>query len=249
MGLFHFIKKYPKNDNLEWLGVDMHSHLLPGLDDGSPDKLTSVNYIKQLTELGLNQFICTPHIFKELYPNNILTINAALKAVKDELHTQNHAVKVEAAAEYMMDADFLEILKTEEILALPNKYILIEMSYAAKNNNIEQYIFDLNIKGYKPILAHPERYNYYHANFKCYQRFKDLGCMLQLNALSVTGYYGKEVKEIALRLIKENHIDLIGTDAHHQKHLDALKNLTRSGLLFKLFQDKKILNKNLFTKV
>ena len=249
MGLFHFIKKYPKNDNLEWLGVDMHSHLLPGLDDGSPDKLTSVNYIKQLTELGLNQFICTPHIFKELYPNNKFTVTSALEAVRKDLHTHNYAVKVGAAAEYMMDADFLEILKTEEILSLPNKYILIEMSYAAKNNHIEQYIFDLNIKGYKPILAHPERYNYYHSTFKDYQRFKDLGCLLQLNALSVTGYYGKEVKEIALKLIKGNYIDLLGTDLHHQKHLDALTNLTRSGLLFNLFQDKKILNKNLFTEV
>jgi protein-tyrosine phosphatase len=146
----------------------------------------------------------------------------------------------------MMDIDFLEILKTEKILTLPNKYILIEMSYAAKNNHIEQYIFDLSIQGYKPILAHPERYNYYHTDFKIYQKFKDLGCLMQLNALSVTGYYGKEVKNVALKLVKENYIDLVGTDLHHQKHLNALKEFTRKGDFYALLGKIDLQNVNLF---
>jgi tyrosine-protein phosphatase YwqE len=246
MGIFHFFKKYPKNDNLEWLGMDMHSHLLPSIDDGSPSVATSVSYIKQLNNLGLNKFICTPHIFKEIYPNNKESVTKALIATQKEIKNQKLNLHISAAAEYMMDIDFLEILKTEEILTLPNKYILIEMSYAAKNNNIEQYIFELNAKGYKPILAHPERYNYYHDDFNQYQRFKDMGCLLQLNALSVTGYYGKDVKNIALKLINQKIIDLVGTDLHHQKHLDVLKNFTRNGQFYTIFKSIELQNNNLF---
>lgn len=246
MGLLHFFKSYPKNDNLEWLGVDMHSHLLPAIDDGSPDVATSVNYIKQLAALGLSKFICTPHIFNEVYPNSKKTIQPALVQTQQEAKTQNINVEIYAAAEYMMDVDFLEILKNEEILTLPNKYILIEMSYAAKNNNIEQYIFDLSIKGYKPILAHPERYKYYHANLKQYKRFKDMGCLLQVNALSVTGYYGKDVKDVALTLIKQNLIDLVGTDTHHQKHLETLSYYTRNGKFYELLGKCDMQNKTLF---
>lgn len=244
--MFHFFKKYPKKDNLEWLGVDMHSHLLPGIDDGSPDVATSVSYIKQLSELGLSKFICTPHVFKEVYPNNSETILPALALTQAELKAQNVNVEISSSAEYMMDMDFLEILKTDEILAMPNKHILIEMSYAAKNNSIEQYIFELNVKGYKPILAHPERYNYYHNDFDKYKRFKDIGCLLQLNALSLTGYYGKEVKNIALKLINEKQIDLLGTDLHHQKHLDALLDFTRKGKFYELLRNTELQNINLF---
>lgn len=246
MGIFHFFKKYPKNDNLEWLEVDMHSHLLPGIDDGSPNVATSVGYIKQLSELGLNKFICTPHIFKEVYPNNTQTILPVLAQTKAVLKAENVNVEIAAAAEYMMDIDFLEILKTEKLLTLPNNYVLIEMSYAAKNNQIAQYIFELNVKGYKPILAHPERYNYYHASYNEYKRFKDLGCLLQLNILSLAGYYGKEVKTTALKLVKDNLIDLVGTDLHHQKHLDALTNFTRNGQFYSLLRNIDLQNKNLF---
>lgn len=244
--MFHFFKKFPKQYNLEWMGIDIHSHILPGIDDGSPDVKTSVSYIKQLSELGLNKFICTPHIFKEVYPNNSKTILTALAKTKAELKAQNVKVEIAASAEYMMDIDFLETLKNNEILPMPNKYILIEMSYAAKNNNIEQYIFELNVKGFKPILAHPERYNYYHPNFNQYKRFKDIGCLLQLNALSLTGYYGKEVKTIALKLVKEKLIDLIGTDLHHQKHLDTIANFTKTGKFSDLLRNLELQNVNLF---
>ncbi len=244
--MFHFFKKYPKNYNLEWMGVDIHSHILPGIDDGSPNVETSVSYIKQLSELGLNKFICTPHIFKEVYPNNSKTILTALANTKAELKAQNVKVEIAASAEYMMDIDFLDLLKKNEILAMPNKYILIEMSYAAKNNNIEQYIFELNVKGFKPILAHPERYNYYHTNFNQYKRFKDIGCLFQINALSLTGYYGKDVKTIALKLVKEKLIDLIGTDLHHQKHLDTLCNFTKTGKFSELLRNVELQNVNLF---
>lgn len=245
-GMFHFFKKFPKKDNLEWLGVDIHSHLLPGIDDGSPNVKTSVKYIKQLSELGLNKFICTPHVFKEVYPNDSKSILPALAQTKSELKAQNVNVKISASAEYMMDTDFLEILKKGEILPMPGKYILIEMSYAAKNNNIEQYIFELNVMGYKPILAHPERYNYYHNTFDQFTRFKDIGCLLQLNVLSLAGYYGKEVKNVALKLIKKKKINLIGTDLHHQKHLDSLSDFTRSGKLYELLRNTELQNENLF---
>lgn len=245
--MLHFFKKFAANDNLEWIDVDMHSHLLPGVDDGSKSIDETMSYITQLNDLGLSQFICTPHIFKEVYPNDKITLNPVYEnsniAIEKEFSGK---VKFNLGAEYMMDNDFLSMLKTNDLFTLPNNYLLIEMSYAAKNAHIENYIFDINVKGYKPILAHPERYNYYHASFKDYKRFKDIGCLLQLNLLSLAGYYGKEVKATALRLIKENYIDLIGTDLHHQKHLDAIRDFTRSGKLDKMMGKYPLLNKKIF---
>jgi protein-tyrosine phosphatase len=226
--MFHFLKKN-KNYNLEWLGVDMHSHLLPGIDDGAKNIENSVSYIKALHELGLHTFICTPHIFKELYPNNKGTILPVLEKLREEPELKKLPIRIDAAAEYMIDADFDEPFKKSDLLCLPGNQLLIEMSYIAENPQIEKYIFDLNIKGYKPILAHPERYVFYHNDIAKIRRLQEMGCLLQMNILSPSGYYGKEVKQVAMKLVKEGLIDLIGTDLHHERHLEALKIFLQTG--------------------
>lgn len=225
--MFSFFKsKPPIVSDLAWLGVDIHSHLLPGIDDGAPDLATSLHLINKLQELGLQKFTCTPHIFKELYPNTPATINAALNLVKQGLQQSGSKVQIAAAAEYMVDGDF-EI--ASDLLCLKDKYILVEMSYLNETPNIDQIIFDLQIKGYKIVLAHPERYNFYHQAHDRYYRLKDMGCLFQLNLLSVTGYYGKPVKLAAEYLLKNNLYDLAGTDLHHEQHLRALESAVKSG--------------------
>lgn len=243
---FNFFFKRPKTVTLEWVGVDMHSHILPGIDDGSKDIDSSIVFIKGLSELGINKFICTPHIFTEVYPNSKETIFPVLNQVRSALKSQQVDVQVEAAAEYMMDLDFIELLKKDEILPLHGKNVLVEMSYQVETRNVDQFIFDLNIKGYQPVLAHPERYIYYHNNFEQYRKMKELGCILQVNMLSLAGYYGRAVKQVAISLLKERLIDVVGTDLHHIKHLEYITRFVKSGEAGKLLGDYPIRNNELF---
>jgi len=241
--MFSFFKKKPQVTDISWLGVDMHSHLLPGIDDGSPDVAQSVALITKLNALGFNKFLCTPHIFKELYPNTCDTINSALGSIGDALKKAKLNIEIGAAAEHMIDENF-EI--GGELMCLPNKHILIEMSYLNETPNIEKVIFDLQIKGYNVILAHPERYNFYHKDHARFHRYKDMGVLLQLNLLSVTGYYGKEVKRAADYLLEHKLYDLAGTDLHHDKHLDALTKAIEGGYLYEKLGDYPFKNKKLF---
>ncbi len=244
--MFSFFSKTPRHTTVEWIGADIHSHLLPGIDDGSPDAETSVRYIQQMHELGYEKFICTPHVFKEVYPNTPQTIGSALSSLRAELGKTSVNVELSAAAEYMLDPDFQQLSEEADLLCLKNKYVLVEMSYQVETKNIAQYIFDLNVKGYKPVLAHPERYLYYHNNFQQYRRLKERGCLMQLNMLSLAGYYGKAVKQVALSLIKDGIIDLVGTDLHHDRHLQALTAFVQSGDAVKLLFDYPLKNRELF---
>ncbi|RZL61807.1 MAG: histidinol phosphatase [Pedobacter sp.] len=191
--MFNFFSKRNKITDISWLGIDMHSHILPGIDDGSPDVAASLRFVKALESLGFNHSIATPHILKELYPNNFESIAAARLALQKAITDVGINFKLEAAAEYMVDQDF--DLETE-ICSMQNKYLLIEMSYLNESPNIIQQIFNVEIKGYKPILAHPERYIFYFKDHAKLKLFKEKGCLLQLNILSVMGYYGKEVKHV-----------------------------------------------------
>lgn len=241
--MFSFFKKRAHIDHLEWLGVDMHSHLLPGIDDGATDVVQSVGFIKRLQELGFQKLLCTPHVFSDLYPNTPDTIQSALDHTRQALKNANVVVEIGTAAEYMVNDTFKV---TNELLCLPNKHVLIEMSYLAEMPNIEQVIFNLQVKGYVVILAHPERYNFYFEKHQRFHRFKEMGVLFQLNLLSVSGYYGKNVKKLAEYLLQKNYYDLAGTDLHHDKHLQVLTQETQSGRLFNKLGHVGFKNKELF---
>lgn len=241
--MFSFFKKKNLVRDISWLGVDMHSHLLPGIDDGAKDLDTSLNYIRSLTELGYNRLICTPHILQELYPNSIHTINPALKLVKEQVSALNISINIDAAAEYMIDEDFN---MNTELMLMDNKYILIEMSYLNESPDIDKTIFELQVKGLIPVLAHPERYTFYFKDQSRLRKFKQSGCLLQLNLLSVAGYYGKEVKALSQYLLQENLYDLAGTDLHHDKHLKLLKESVQNGDLYTQIGHYPFLNKEIF---
>jgi len=238
-----FKKKAPAVTDINWLGVDIHSHLLPGIDDGSPDLTHSIKYIKKLNELGIDKFYCTPHIFSDLYPNTPDTILPALTLVKDGLKAANLDIFVGAAAEHMVDYGFTV---EENLLSLPNNHILIEMSYLSETPNIEDVIFALQVKGYKIVLAHPERYNFYHQNTMRYNRLKEMGCLFQLNLLSVVGYYGKNVKVAAESLLQQKMYDVAGTDLHHDKHLSVFDRTIKNGEMNKALGGYEFQNRELF---
>lgn len=244
--MLNFFAKKNKVTDISWLGVDMHSHILPGIDDGSPDLGTSLRFVKALEELGFEQLIATPHIYQELYPNTVESISRAKELLQREMDKVAFSIKLGAAAEYMIDQDFT---LNQSFCSLDQRHLLIEMSYLNESPGISQTIFDLEIKGYHPVLAHPERYTFYFKEKSRLKRFREKGCLLQLNLLSVLGYYGKEVKQCAEYLLKEKMYDLAGTDLHHDKHLDTLTNAVRSGKLYDLIGNYEFKNQEIFGSI
>jgi tyrosine-protein phosphatase YwqE len=241
-----FSKKYDDSLNLAILEVDMHSHLLPNLDDGLEVMEQTIAFAKELQELGYKKLICTPHILPDVHDNSPETILPRLEEVRKAFKENNVDIAIEAAAEYMVGPEFHDtILRGDKLLTFGNNYILIEMSYAAPSQNIVQVIFDLKIKGYRPILAHPERYNYYLSNYDIYEDFLSRGCLLQINILSLTGFYGKPVQKAAEYLVKNKMVSFIGTDMHHQGHLDMTKKFATSIKFHKMMNELELRNKTL----
>ncbi|TYA71882.1 tyrosine-protein phosphatase [Seonamhaeicola marinus] len=218
-----FSKKLYLRDLLEGF-VDIHNHILPGIDDGAKNTEESIALIKRLKDLGIRQFIPTPHVMKDYYPNTDESIGDAYQILLEALTSTDllSEITINPAAEYMLDDSFEDLLRKEDLFTLKKKYVLVELSYFQPPINLESIIFDIKVKGYIPVLAHPERYKYYHNNYNYYQRLKQLGCLFQLNLLSLSGHYGKEEKNIAYKLLSNELIDFTGTDTHHLKHIDKL---------------------------
>lgn len=241
--MFSLFGKKKVTPDLSFLGADMHSHLLPALDDGLKTMDETLFFIKELHALGYKKLICTPHIISDLHPNSPETILPRLQEVRAELSKHDIPVTLEAAAEYMVDLDFEESVRQDkQLLTFGENHILIEMSFVAPSPNIESAIFELCIKGLQPIIAHPERYNYYHDSFDKYQRMIDLGCVLQVNLLSLLGYYGGYVKKTAEKLIKSGMIQFAGTDMHHERHLESLQELASKQELYDLLGNANLKN-------
>lgn len=219
-----FKKKYAAKNDFSRLSTDMHSHLLPGIDDGSTGVNNSIELIKGLQELGFKKFITTPHIFWDMYKNDATTIESARLALEKEMESIEMITPLLTAAEYYLDDYFDGLLeKNTPLLTIKDMMVLVEFSFIAPSANFKQQLFQLQIKGYQPVLAHPERYLYLANNKKMFDEMKNSGCLFQLNLLSLTGYYGKPTADLAHYLIKMNYIDLLGTDLHHLRHLEALR--------------------------
>lgn len=225
--MFFFKKKeIPLIDFFTNNFVDIHSHLLPGIDDGAKNIDNSVELILKMYSYGIKNFITTPHVLGDVYPNSSETIKSKLEEVRTALKNKGYSdIKINAAAEYMMDEQFIDRLKANDILTLKGNYILVEMSYFNAPMNLYDVLFDIQLKGYKPVLAHPERYNFFHNDLQNYHKLKKAGCLFQLNLLSLTEQYGKNVQKIINELLKQNLYDFVGSDTHHKNHLQLLKKI------------------------
>lgn len=240
--MLFFKKKIPLTDFFTDDFVDIHSHLLPGIDDGAKDMDTSIALLLKMASYGIKNFITTPHVLGNVYPNSSEVIRQQLAAVKKELEKREiKGISIQAAAEYMLDGEFSALLDQKDILVLKDNYILVEMSYFSAPINLYELLFEIQLKGYKPVLAHPERYNFYHTDFKSYYKLKQAGCLFQLNLLSLTDQYGKGVQKTSEKLLKENLYDFVGTDTHHQNHLELLPKIGTKKTLEKI---KHLLNNN-----
>jgi tyrosine-protein phosphatase YwqE len=244
--MFSFLRKKEKKNYLADLKVDIHSHLIPGIDDGAKDLEDSIELIKKLKELGYSKLITTPHIMSDSYPNSKDTILQGLDILKKELKKEAIVIEIEAAAEHYLDENFLNILEKQEVLPIAKEYLLFETSYISKPINLEDLIYEIKINGYKPILAHPERYRYIKNLDLEYSRLKELGVYLQVNINSLNGYYGKDAHKKSQFLLERGYIDFLGTDTHHTKHLNNLEVVARNCSIWKnLLEKNKILNLSL----
>jgi tyrosine-protein phosphatase YwqE len=242
LNFFNRKKIDPVYPGFSWLAQDIHSHILPGIDDGSPDVDTSLLLLRSLSDAGITKFICTPHVIGDMYRNTPETINNALDKLKKACRQSGMQTEISAAAEYMLDDYFMELLrKKEPLLTLKKNYILTELSYSASPDNIEQISFEILTNNYQPLMAHPERYFYYHKNYEAYTRLKELGFLLQVNLLSLAGYYGKHVAKAAKFILENNLADFVGTDLHHVNHLKVLTD-AKSVASFEKYLGDKIYN-------
>lgn len=216
-----FNKKYDKPlfDGL----TDMHNHVLPGIDDGSKSVEMSEAMFALYEQLGFKQVIPTSHIYQELYPNTPETIKAAYKSL--ETANTRGLLSSECGAEYMVDETFLKSnTSTPPAMSYNKGYVLVEMHFFGQTAMIEEACFALCQQNLKPILAHPERYQLVD-RLEQFKELKNKGFYLQLNALSLMGHYGPEVKVKAEKILAEGLYDFVGTDAHHPGHLQQLTKL------------------------
>lgn len=211
----------------------MHSHILPGIDDGSPDIATSISLIKGMNNAGISHFMGTPHIMAEIHKNTKETVQKAFEALNAALEKENLNISINYAAEYMLDEGFVQHLD-QGLLPLYENKVLIETPFYQEPIDIEDTLFKIETAGYKGILAHPERYHYIDNKLKVLSKYIDRGFPLQLNFLSLSGYYGPKEQEVANKILDANLYTFVGTDLHHERHLNRLANMNL---------DKKVIRK------
>ncbi len=217
------------------LQVDLHSHLLPALDDGVPTLEEAIDLIEALARTGYRHLVTTPHVSGERYPNTSQVIRASAQAVQEAIRQEGIPITLRAAAEYMLDEHFAHLLRDNDLLTLDERgHVLVEMSFLHPPLALHKYLFDMQSKGYTPVLAHPERYPFYHFKLEEYRQLKQMGCLFQVNILSITGHYGPDVQQSALLLLKHRLVDFLGTDAHRIRHAYTLQAALRSGHLEKI---------------
>lgn len=232
--------KLTKAVDVSHIKVDMHSHLIPGIDDGVQSIEESVKLVGSLKEAGFSKIITTPHVMNDTYKNTPEIIKEGLKNLKAALENAHIYIPIEAAAEYLIDDGFEKIFKEGRLLTFGKKYILVELSYYNMYHGFYALVFDLQIAGYQVILAHPERYAYFHDKWSVYEDLKARGILFQLNAISLTGCYSPKVQKVAEKLIELGFYDFVGSDMHNEEYLNnffkslyapPLQKLVDSGLL------------------
>lgn len=207
-----------------FFATDIHCHILPGIDDGAPDADYGAELVMRMSAWGLSRIIATPHVVGEVYENTPESISAALTRLQESMHTKGIPTTVQSAAEHRLDDLFSRNIIADTLISHPGKHVLIENSFMQEARDIDSIVIRLTNRGYIPIMAHPERFVYYHsANLKRYFELHRLGVRFQVNLLSIAGRYGSEPRHVAERLIEAGIVDFFGTDVHRHEHCDAIE--------------------------
>lgn len=245
--IFGLGKKEARLDplNLGELITDIHSHFIPGIDDGAQTMDDAIDLLREMQDLGYQKVITTPHIMSDYYRNTPEIINGGLKVLTEEARKRGLTIKIVAAAEYYFDADLLSKIKTKQLLTFGDNYVLFELPFMSEPPGLAEVVFEMQLMGYKPVLAHPERYTFWHGSFEKYQDWFDRGVVLQLNINSITGHYSPQVKKVSQQLIDNGLIQLLGSDCHHEGHLQLIRQAITHPALHKLVNSGQLLNSKL----
>jgi protein-tyrosine phosphatase len=226
--------------------TDMHSHLLPGIDDGSSSMEESVEMIRTFAELGYTRLITTPHIMGDFYRNTPAIIRQKLEEVRVAVQEAGLSIQLDAAAEYYLDEQFIEkINRNEPLLTFGDRYLLFETPFINEPSRLQDCIFLLKAAGYQPVLAHPERYAYLYNNFNRLEEIVAAGALLQINTLSFGGYYSQQAQKIAEKIVQAGLVNFLGTDCHKPKHLEALSLTIRKSKTYKQALRLNLLNRSI----
>lgn len=220
--MFNFFSKPRPRQDL-FFETDIHCHVLPGIDDGSPDVATSVELIERMQSWGIKRIIASPHITFQTFENDESTISAAQAALQQALNERGNNIELSHSAENRIDDMLLKNIENDTVITLPDKRVLIENSFMLEPWNLDTLLFDLQVKGFRPILVHPERYPYYYRHKERYEQLHNAGAAFQINLLSLAGYYGKAERQIADYLIEKGLVDYVGTDLHRRAHADSIE--------------------------
>lgn len=231
--------------DLSLIGTDLHSHLIPGLDDGSQSLEESVELIRRLMNMGYKKIVTTPHVMSDYFKNTSEKINKGLDELRNELAKHSIPVAVDAAAEYMFDSGFIAKFRKGELLTFGNNYVLVELSGHIPPEHFIEIMFEMKMNGYNPVLAHPERYVYWHYNFEHYVTLKDRDILFQINVPTLSGAYSPAIKKICEEIIDNNMADFAGTDIHNHEYFALLEKARFSPHLEKLVSSGKLLNNTL----
>ncbi len=225
------------------LKTDIHSHFIPAIDDGSPNMETTIRLLQQMQKLGFSKVITSPHVMSDLYKNSSEIILKGLAMVRAELKVQNIHIEVDAVAEYYLDYEFEKKIGEERLLTFGDNYLLVELSFVEPPKNLFDIIFRLQLEGYKVVLAHPERYHYF--RMQDYKNLVNREVFLQINWLSLIGYYSLQIKHKTEKLISQDMVSFVGTDCHNMNHAELYKKCQTKKAWHDLFNSGKLLNSTL----
>ena len=221
---------------LESIESDWHCHILPGIDDGSQNEEQSLEMLQEYVRLGIKKIVATPHVRADYFKNTKESIIEAQSKVQNLITTHQLPVVLEASAEYFADENLLQLIEQDQLLPIENQYILFEFPMQSPTLWATKLVEKLQRKGYTPLLAHPERYRYWHGKPQEWKKWKNRGVCFQLNLLSITGHYGSAERRAALQLLDSDYIDAVGSDAHGLRHLQKLNELAKNPHFDKLQQ-------------
>ena len=226
--MFNIFKKSSPEPARLFYKTDIHCHLVPGIDDGAVTQEEGAALVERERQWGIEHIICTPHITEDTFENTPDIISPAFSKLKAAVEAQGTDISLDYSAEHRLSPFFFSELEKGHIKPFPNNYLLVENSFLQETWNMDQVIYDLAIKGYKPVLAHPERYQYYISNRDRYMQLHRSGLLFQINLLSLAGYYGKTQKQTAEWLIEKEMVDFLGSDMHSERHAEAIESYLRS---------------------
>ncbi|MEA3446929.1 MAG: CpsB/CapC family capsule biosynthesis tyrosine phosphatase [Bacteroidota bacterium] len=229
MGLFSLHKK--QHQPVIPIRTDMHSHLLPGIDDGAQTVEESLDMVRAFQAQGYTKIITTPHVHSQRYLNSTDDIMHAREILFDAMEKENINFPVEIAAEYYADEHLLKLLENDDILSFGDNYLLCEFSFLMPPVGTDIIVKEIKNAGYIPVLAHPERYEYWNDNFSMYERLRKQEFLFQANLPSVYGLYGPGPKITVEMLAKKGWVDFLGSDAHDAATVDLLNEITATGVV------------------